>query len=324
MEELKGKKVLFVGPSFFGYEVEIKKELENLGADVTFFAEKPYSISYRVLKHISSKFQKKIEEDYLNSILSSVDNFDLFFLIRGEIITEDFLKSLKQKNQNAKFIMYQWDSVKNNPNYVHLMKYFDKVSTFDMVDAKTLNINYLPLFYIKKYENLELSHDKIYDIVFFGSYHGDRLEVVKKVSFECERLGLNFKHHLFIPRLALLKRVLFFKIKFEDLKYLSTKSVSTEEILESYKVTKAVLDIENPGQNGLTMRTFEVLGAGLKLITTNKKILAEQIYEKSSALVLNRGESKVDIEFLANSIKFKNIISKFNVNSWVINVSNIY
>jgi hypothetical protein len=300
--ELKGKKVLFIGPSFFGYEVEIKKELESLGADVTFFAEKPYSISYRVSKHISSKFQKKIEEDYLNSILSSIDNFDIFFLIRGEIITEDFLKSLKQKNPNAIFIMYQWDSVKNNPNYVNILKYFDKVSTFDMVNAKTLNINYLPLFYIKKYENLEQEQEKKYDIVFFGSYHGDRLEVVKKISEECERLGLVFKHHLFIPKLALLKRLCFFKLKFSDLKYLSTKSVSIDEILESYKVTKAVLDIENPGQNGLTMRTFEVLGAGLKLITTNKHIKNEFFFNSNNIFVLDRDKLKFDNKFIHQAI----------------------
>lgn len=319
MIDISGKKILFIAPKFFGYELEIKKELESFGAEVTFFAEKPYSLYYRVSRHIGKRFEKKAEKSYLDTILASVESFDYFFLIRGEIITEDFLKSLKQKNPNAKFIMYQWDSVKNNPNYVHLMKYFDKVSTFDMVDAKTLNIDYLPLFYIKKYENLELSHDKIYDIVFFGSYHGDRLEVVKKVSFECERLGLNFKHHLFIPRLALLKRLLFFKIKFEDLKYLSTKSVSTEEILESYKVTKAVLDIENPGQNGLTMRTFEVLGAGLKLITTNKKILDEQIYEKSSAMVLNREKMKIDENFLENEANTIALVKKFYIDSWVKN-----
>ena len=57
--ELKGKRVLFIGPKFFGYELEIQKELENLGAKVDFFAEKPYSVSYRVSKLISNKLQKK-------------------------------------------------------------------------------------------------------------------------------------------------------------------------------------------------------------------------------------------------------------------------
>lgn len=319
MENLEGKRILFIGPEFFGYEIEIKKEFENLGSKVLFFAEKPYSIFYRVSKQISTRFQKRIEETYLNSILSEVDDFDVFFLIRGEIITKNFLKSLKRKNPNAMFIMYQWDSAKNNPNYVHLLGYFDKISTFDMVDAQTLNINYLPLFYIKKYENLELSDDKKYDIVFFGTYHGDRLEIVKNVSQECERLRLRFRHHLFIPKLTLLKRLLFLKIRLNDLKYLNINSVSIDDILENYKITKAVLDIESPNQNGLTMRTIEVLGGGLKLITTNKKILDEDIYNESNILVINRQLIKIDKEFLDNNINIHSEIIKFNINSWVLN-----
>ena len=321
MNELKSRKVLFIGPEFFGYEQEIKKEIKNLGAEVDYFPEKDETMIYRITKNFSSSWFETIKTNYLNSILKKVTkDYDYFFLIRGEIITKVFLKKLKEKLPNAKFIMYQWDSSKNNPNYLQIMDMFDKVTTFDMVDAKTLNINYLPLFYIKKYENLELSHDKMYDMVFFGTYHGDRLEVVKKVSFECERLGLNFKHHLFISRLTLLKRLLLFKIKLEDLKYLSTKSVSTEEILESYKVTKAVLDIENPGQNGLTMRTFEVLGAGLKLITTNQRIFEEGIYSESNVLILDRKRIKIEKEFLENDVKFENGINNFQINHWIVNI----
>lgn len=36
---LNGKTVL--APKFFGYEIEIKKELENLGARVIYFDERP-------------------------------------------------------------------------------------------------------------------------------------------------------------------------------------------------------------------------------------------------------------------------------------------
>ena len=243
-------------------------------------------------------------------------DFDIFFLIRGEIITEDFLISLKQKNPNAMFIMYQWDSIKNNSNYVHLLSYFDKVFTFDMVDAQKLNINYLPLFYTKKYEDLELSNDKKYDLVFFGSYNADRLEILKKINKECLKLDLVFKHHLFIQKLLLLKKIIFFQIKFKDLKYLSTEPVSTDEILENYKITKAVLDIENLRQNGFTMRTFEVLGANLKLITTNKRILKESIYNKMIIFLLNRESpflkrSFFEVQGVSNIKVSENSISKF-------------
>ena len=44
------------------------------------------------------------------------------------------------------------------------------------------------------------------------------------------------------------------------------------DIVSLYKESEVILDINHPGQNGLTMRTFEALGAGKKLITTNTEI----------------------------------------------------
>ena len=38
---LSGKTVLLLAPKFFGYELEIKKELENFGARVIYFDERP-------------------------------------------------------------------------------------------------------------------------------------------------------------------------------------------------------------------------------------------------------------------------------------------
>ncbi len=46
MQELQGKTVLLLAPKFFGYELEIKKELENLGAKVLYFDERPKMIFY--------------------------------------------------------------------------------------------------------------------------------------------------------------------------------------------------------------------------------------------------------------------------------------
>ena len=53
---------------------------------------------------------------------------------------------------------------------------------------------------------------------------------------------------------------------------MSFKSLSSNEIVSYYDRSNIVLDISHPGQSGLTMRTFETIGAGKKLITTNADI----------------------------------------------------
>ena len=70
--------------------------------------------------------------------------------------------------------------------------------------------------------------------------------------------------------------------------YLKTYSVETNEILEIYKQSFAVLDIELNIQNGLTMRTFEALGSGKKIITTNTEIKKYPFYNENNVFVIDR------------------------------------
>lgn len=319
---LRGKKILFIGPVFYNYHNEIMSELKNVGASVDFYAEKPMFKLF-IFNYLFLYFRNYFVKKYLNKILLSLEiSYDYIFIIRGEIITEEFMKELRKRNQNAFFIMYQWDSLKNNTNYINLIKYFDKVLTFDIVDSEELNINYLPLFYINKYENINLKDERDYDIVFFGSYHGDRLSVVKKLYMETTRLGLNVKFHLYIPKMILFKRLITRQIKLNDFKFLSTFTINDDEILQYYSNTKTVLDIENFNQNGLTIRTLEVLGSGLNLITTNKNILNDEIYNREDIYFLDRNNIYLDIEFFNNLNKIKNKYTKYSIFNWIFNVFN--
>lgn len=316
---LRGKKILFIGPVFYNYHNEIVSEIQNMGADVDFYAEKPmYKIF--IMNYLFIFFRKYFANKYLNKILKNIENvYDYVFVIRGEIITVEFLNEIKQKNPSAKFIMYQWDSIQNN-SYEKLLKYFDKVLTFDMIDAQKLNIKYLPLFYINKYENIKLKQNRKYDLVFCGSYHGDRLAIIKRVSSECNKLNLNKKLYLYIPKTILIKRILTSQIKLNDLQYLSTKSVNDYYIIDLYSNSKAVLDIENVNQNGLTIRTFEVLGSSLKLITTNKNILNDEVYDSQDIYFLDKNEINLNVSFF-NEISLKNQkYINYSLKNWIQNV----
>jgi len=295
---LKGKKVLFIGPAFYNYHHEIISELKTLGATVQYYEERPNNLLYRIFNKLPI-VKYHLESNYLNKLLKNIDNknFDYFFLIRGQIVSEVFLQELKKKLPNAKFIMYQWDSVVNN-NYINKIKYFDKVLTFDMVDAEQYNLEYMPLFYTNKYSELIHNKNKIYDIVFVGYFHSDRLDIIKKMIDYCNHNNLSFKYHLYLKKLVILKFLLLRKLSFFDLKYISTKSINDDELLEMYQNTNAVLDIESISQNGLTMRTMEVLGANLKLITTNQNIKKEPFFNSNNIFVLDRENLIFNKEFI--------------------------
>ncbi len=321
---LDGERVLFIGPKFYNYHNEIVEELVANGAKVDFYGEKPETISYRFVSNYFKSMKSSFIDKYLNNILDNVkEQYDYFFLIRGEIITADFLEKLKLLSPKAKFIMYQWDSIKFTPNYPKIMNMFDKIITFDMIDSKELNIEYLPLFYSNNYANLELSKEKVYDISFFGSYHSDRLEIIKKLEKECKKKGLTFYHYLYSPKLALIRKILNSSVKIEDLKYFKTSPASNQELLDIYKKSKAVLDIERDIQNGLTMRSLEVLGAGLKLITTNKNIVESELYDESSIFVLDRDNIEIEENFLNREIINNGVIKKYDLETWILNLFTI-
>jgi hypothetical protein len=316
VEELKGKRVLFIGPKFYNYHQEIKNKLICQDLHVDFFIERPNNLLYRFFKNYNQLVSNYLEKKYLDTILKKINtNYDYFFLIRGEIISKDFLEALKLKIPKAKFVMYQWDSSENNPNYLEIMSMFNKVMTFDMVDAKRLNIQYLPLFYIDSYETLILNDKREYDIVFFASLHGDRLEILKKVIKFCDENHLKFYFHLYIPMLALIKALLYRKIKISDVKYLSTNTIEHTDILDFYKKSKSVLDLESSSQQGLTIRTFEVLGSGVKLITTNKNILNERFYNQKNIYYLDKRNISLDMDFFKHSEKLE--MEKYSLTQWV-------
>ena len=82
-----------------------------------------------------------------------------------------------------------------------------------------------------------------------------------------------------------------------DYKKLSFKSLNGDQIIELYNQSKVILDINHPGQKGLTMRTFEAIGAGKKLITTNSEIKKYPFYNKTNFLVIDRKNIRLNKDF---------------------------
>lgn len=313
---LENKRILFIAPRFFNYHLAIINAMKTEGASVTFYPEMQYTFIYRLMCNVSHYYKKKLEKNYLDTILETiVDNeYDLFFLIRGGIVTTDFLKALKEKVPHASFIMYQWDSLLQN-NYASLLPHFDRVRTFDMVDAKALKIKYLPLFYTDEYTHVQKSSKK-YDLVFFGSWHSDRLDVIKYFYTEFKKRGLNFKFHLYISKLAMFRALLWGKLSFHDLFYLKTYMASAHEITNAYKESTAVLDIELAIQSGLTIRTFEVLGSKTKLVTTNNKIKEEKFYNPNNIMVIDRKNIEINFDFFQLPIEEYDF-SEYHIGHWL-------
>ena len=316
---LENKKILFIGPKFYHYHTEVIKSLESKGAKVTFYQEMIQSIIYRFSNKLSKKLDNYLKNKYLNTILEeTVEHmYDIVFVIRGGYLSSAWLEELHIRLPNAKFFMYQWDSIRQN-NYLPLIKYFDKVQTFDMVDAKKYSLEYLPLFYTQHYKKLqkEKKTSKC-NLVFFGAYHSDRLEIIKYIDELFKENNLIFKYHLYITRLALFRLLLTGVVSLKDIHFFKTHSVSLAEIIERYRESDAVLDIELSIQNGLTMRTFETLGGNLKLVTTNENIKEESFYDTEKIMYIDRNNLQINLDFFMKETNLNNEFEEFHIDTWI-------
>jgi hypothetical protein len=330
MNDLTGKKILFICPRFFGYEHEIELGLTKLGAQVDYYDERPFNSSIaKILNRLNFKavINKTIKKYYSDILQKSiVADYDFLLVIAPETITDDFLINVKLNNKKIKTVLYLWDSIKNKKNASDLIEYFDKIVTFDKADSlMDSRVNFLPLFYIDAYAKiLNKSKDYPYQFAFIGTAHSGRYKLVTTIADSLGMKKINNYLFYYSPSrlLFFLKKLFTNELNGMSLKDISFKSMTSEEIISVLTDTKVVIDIEHPNQNGLTMRTIEMVGMQKKLITTNKNVMEYDFYNPSNILVVDRENPHVDMSFIYS--EYHNIDNairdKYSLSSWLINL----
>lgn len=317
MSNLSGKRILFICPEFYTYHIELKLCMESAGAIVDFISEFPSGAAYRFFHKLSPRFNNLFLERHVEDIIKKAQSnrYDFFFVIRGGCLNPSVLQQLRILQPTCKFLMYQWDSVRQN-NYLNNIEFFDSIKTFDSDDSNVYGLEYLPLYYGKSFANLNTEVTDI-DMAFFGAYHSDRLKLIRYFHEYFETRGKVFFSHLYITKSALLRRLLSGEILFSDIKFFKTYKASFNYIQEIYGRTIAVLDIELSIQSGLSMRTFEVLGANKRLVTTNANVMKEDFYRNETIFVFDRTSPMLNDDFFKLDQPVDNDFSEYEIGNWL-------
>lgn len=326
---LEGKNILFFAPSSFGYEYEIKKELECQGAIVTLYDERPSNSTFvkalirlnkKVVRFYTNKYFKRVIKD------NKASSFDFVFVLRGEAFSPTVMGSFKNQFPKSYFVLYLWDSIKNN-NALDIIPYFHKVYSFDRFDTqKHSSLSFLPLFYLREYANLEsCMENSINTIMFVGTVHSDRYLFIQRLKMALKGRGISLDTYYFFQ-----SKLLYWKKRLMDSSFKDTsmadfhyESLNKEQLLNRVQLCQAVLDIQHPSQRGLTMRCIETLGAQRKLITTNTDIQNYDFYMPSNILILDRGSVDENLdrieEFMITPYHQidSRIYNEYSITSWV-------
>lgn len=219
-----------------------------------------------------------------------IAEYDVIFIFDG-VRGRDVIEYIRDHNKRARIIIYYINPVdfadrKAPHNYKGLDCEF---YTFDPIEAKKFGIKFKPYFYPEEYmidcdEKVPIKQD-----IFFVGVDKDRLGVIKDLHRRFEQMNLTDKlmivatHHKKYSR--------------SDEKWLA-KRVPYEKIAENIKQSRAILDIVQSGQSGITLRPMEAMFYNKKLITNNIYIKEYDFYNPHNIFILQERNISELKEFL--------------------------
>ncbi len=328
---IRGKKILFLAPAFFGYELKIKLKMEDMGAIVDFYDVRSVtSAKDRALLKISPNiFVNKTNKYYDEIIKKNYEkNYDYIFIVKCDMITSKILQRLKGTFKVAKFCLYLWDSVNNIPGIETKFQYFDRVLSFDRSDSeKYSEITFRPLFYLDEYRKNDDAGKSVVnsiDLSFLGTIHSDRYSIIKKIEKVCRENDIvlfTFKYlqSKFIYYLYKITKKEFRSTKLSDFSF---EKMNAQDISNIVDKSKVILDIEHPKQTGLTMRTIEMIGMKKKIITTNRDVINYDFYDPQNILIISRDNPEISYNFINSEYRplENEIYNKYYIENWIYDI----
>jgi hypothetical protein len=278
-----GKRVLFIGLSYYSYTEKIIGLLRKKGFAVEYYPSEDRSFWSKSTKKLFPSTYKTLLDKYHESIVAAArkSSYDYVFFLQIHSLAFDHVEALRISQPNAKFILYNWDSLATH-DYRPYLRLLDEVFTFDRDDAKKVEARYLPLFALPEYfvppEGLVPSHH-IYFVGAIGSL--ERFAAIRQLDDYCKEQKLRFLKHLHCSPAILLE--LFGNRLF--IEGLSLAALSTEQIIKRMNDSVAVFDFPNHAQSGYTMRLIENLCAGKKIVTSNARVRQEEFYSEDQFFV---------------------------------------
>lgn len=330
MKYKNSKVLLFIpgGENGF-YAGAIKNVLESNGCTLVICSERPSSKTWaKILLRLGRKMIPLYFASYIRRIVAENkdENFDYVLIVRGEGFSPLAMKILKDAYPTACFILYAWDLIATT-DVRWILKYFDRIISFDYQDALDNSMIFRPLFFLPQYEMLKKEDNKIYQLYMVGTITSQkRYRMMKSLELYMNKFRKNYSFYYYIPSLpsywlAKIKGIIpFFSSKNEY----HFAPLSHTEQMKLLSQSAAVVDIPHPLQvSSLNMRPFEAMAAQVKLLTTSKCIGKYNFYNKENIFIVS-DEHKIEIPLdFWNSAYIpvpRSIMDMYSVENWLIDI----
>ncbi|WP_343517860.1 hypothetical protein [Sphingomonas sp.] len=309
-------RILFIACDYYAYTDRIEAEMRAQGHEVRRFPIEPRGWRNKAVRRFARDRHQASLDAHHAEIFEAIrgEEYDQVVFLQVHQYALANLERLRAALPDARFTLYNWDSLKTHDYRPHL-RFFDKAATFDPADAEALGIDYLPLFALPEYYAVAASRGAPeYDLYFVGSVHSlARFDAVKRLHAHCKAEGLRLKLYLHCspPRMVQLLR------RGEWLPGMTLRSIGTDGILDMMRASAGVFDFASQQQSGLTMRVFENLAAGMKIVATNPRIAQEPFYSPDRILLLDQLDFAPVKAFLAEPLRDSRTFEEYSLSNWL-------
>lgn len=321
-------RILFICPNWAGLATPIIKEMISQGHDVTHLDHDDFSdFSYfnGVHRTLAKLYQLVAKDNYkhrytrleikrtISSFFISRESFDVVLMTEPNLFNIDELSMFKEHCNMM--IATLWDSVVKSSNNIENLNLFDIIYSYDQEDCNKYGFekinNYLDPSWCS---NSPLSDAK-YDVFSIMSFTKERYKML--LDFLDKNPHLTHNIYMYIDHDRKRKYI-------KDLRVKITKNlILGDELKQCIEGAKAILDLLQGHQTGLSFRVYESLGYKRKLITTNECIKNYDIYNEDNVFIID-GNNVVPRSFLQSEYSelSNGILDKYMLSSWVNKVLN--
>lgn len=206
------------------------------------------------------------------------------------------IKMITEDSSTHAFSSLLWDplrqvchfSQREINRYPDIMKKLGvRVCSFDKVDSDTYGLDYVGQVYrYPDSQSPDTGNSQASGEVLFIGVDKQRADKLNRLAAQLEKEGVGYDFRIIFDRHSKPGRF----PRLDACRLLNP--IPYSKVLQLSLRTNCLLDILQPGQNGLTMRALEALFFGKKLITDNIRIKEEPFYNASNIYVIDDPDQK--------------------------------
>lgn len=240
---------------------------------------------------------------------NQIGNYCGTIIINDAMMTEEFLRWVKERNPDARCILWYWNNITEHviqPEQVRKIGY--ELWSYSKKDCEKYQLKYNTQFYSKAYYdnfNLKIKKNITSEVSFVGKDKG-RIGMINALE---ESAGIEVNSYFVADHFY----------EFYKKKEYHFKALSYKAMLDRYLMSKAILDIVTDVNGGLTLRIMDGLYFEKKVITNNRTVKDYDFYHPNNFFVIGMDDISQIHNFLSTEYQKLNENTKefYELKKWL-------